>query len=32
VLKIPPAVGLSRAEIVAWMGPTVQRYLTAESP
>lgn len=32
VLKIPPAVGMSRAEIVAWMGPTVQRYLTAESP
>jgi len=32
VLKIPPAVGMSRAELVAWMGPTVQRYLTAESP
>ncbi|MFE0738505.1 MULTISPECIES: TetR family transcriptional regulator [Streptomyces] len=32
VLRLPPAVELTREEIVAWLGPTVQRYLTAESP
>jgi AcrR family transcriptional regulator len=32
VLRFPPAVGMSRAEVVAWLAPTVQRYLTAESP
>jgi AcrR family transcriptional regulator len=28
VLRVPPLVHLSRAEAVAWLGPTVQRYLT----
>lgn len=32
VLKFPPAVALAREEIVAWLGPTVQRYLTAPHP
>ncbi|CAL9570516.1 hypothetical protein SUDANB145_04815 [Streptomyces sp. enrichment culture] len=32
VLRIPPAVDLSEGEVVAWLGPTVQRYLTAPSP
>ncbi|MFH8566879.1 TetR family transcriptional regulator [Streptomyces sp. NPDC017993] len=32
VLHVPPAVGLSHDEVVAWLAPTVQRYLTAESP
>jgi AcrR family transcriptional regulator len=32
VLRIPPAVELSEGEVVAWLGPTVQRYLTAPSP
>lgn len=32
VLKFPPAVALSRAELADWVGPTVQRYLTAERP
>ncbi|MCZ9346828.1 TetR family transcriptional regulator [Streptomyces sp. TRM76130] len=32
ILRIPPAVDLSEGEIVAWLGPTVQRYLTAPSP
>ncbi|WP_329339143.1 TetR family transcriptional regulator [Streptomyces sp. NBC_00663] len=32
VLRIPPAVALHPEEIVAWLGPTVQRYLTAPSP
>lgn len=32
VLGFPPAARLSRDEIVAWLGPTVQRYLTAEQP
>lgn len=32
VLKLPPAVELSREEIVGWLGPVVQRYLTAEGP
>jgi len=29
VLKLPPVVGMSRDEIVAWLGPTIQRYLAA---
>jgi AcrR family transcriptional regulator len=32
VLRIPPAVALTREEIIAWLAPTVQRYLTAPSP
>lgn len=32
VLKLPPAVSMSQEEVVAWLAPTVQRYLTAESP
>jgi AcrR family transcriptional regulator len=32
VLLIPPAVALSEADIVSWLGPTVQRYLTAPDP
>lgn len=32
VLRIGPAVALNRQEIVAWLGPTVQRYLTAPNP
>jgi AcrR family transcriptional regulator len=27
VLRLPPVVKMSRAEIVDWVGPTVQRYL-----
>jgi AcrR family transcriptional regulator len=32
VLRMPPVVGLARAEIVMWLAPTIQRYLTAPSP
>jgi AcrR family transcriptional regulator len=32
VLRFPPTVALSREEIVAWLAPTVQRYLTAPHP
>ncbi|MFE9773106.1 TetR family transcriptional regulator [Streptomyces sp. NPDC005931] len=32
VLRLPPAVDLAREEIVAWLGPTLQRYLTAPHP
>ncbi|WP_330457871.1 TetR family transcriptional regulator [Streptomyces sp. NBC_00820] len=32
VLRLPPAVALSHQEVVAWVGPVVQRYLTAPSP
>ncbi|MFI7100131.1 TetR family transcriptional regulator [Streptomyces sp. NPDC050161] len=32
VLHLPPAVGLSHDEVVAWLAPTVERYLTAELP
>ncbi|MDR3081716.1 MAG: TetR family transcriptional regulator [Streptomyces sp.] len=32
VLKFPPAVGLAREEVVAWLAPTVRRYLTAPHP
>lgn len=32
VLRFPPAVELAREEVVAWLAPTVQRYLTAPHP
>ncbi|WP_125777708.1 TetR family transcriptional regulator [Antribacter gilvus] len=32
VLRFEPAVRLEREEIVDWLAPTVQRYLTAEAP
>ena len=32
VLRFPPTVALTREEIVAWLAPTVQRYLTAPAP
>jgi AcrR family transcriptional regulator len=32
VLRFPPAVAMEREEIVAWLAPTIQRYLTAERP
>ncbi|MEU9476599.1 TetR family transcriptional regulator [Streptomyces sp. NPDC048191] len=32
VLRLPPARELSREELLAWLSPTVQRYLTAPSP
>lgn len=32
VLRIPPAVALHREEVVAWLAPTLQRYLTAPNP
>ncbi|MDG4862134.1 TetR family transcriptional regulator, partial [Streptomyces sp. T-3] len=31
VLRFPPAAQMSREEVIAWLAPTVQRYLTAES-
>lgn len=32
VLRLPPAAGMTRQEVVDWLAPTVQRYLTAERP
>ncbi|MFB6878830.1 TetR family transcriptional regulator [Streptomyces sp. NPDC056323] len=32
VLRFEPAVEMSREEVIAWLAPTVQRYLTAEKP
>ncbi|MDH6215757.1 TetR family transcriptional regulator [Streptomyces pseudovenezuelae] len=32
VLRLPPVVALAREEIVAWLAPTIQRYLTRPSP
>jgi AcrR family transcriptional regulator len=32
VLRLPPVVTLHPKEIVAWLAPTVQRYLTAAHP
>lgn len=32
VLRVPSAVELAREEIVAWLGPALQRYLTAPHP
>lgn len=29
VLRLPPVVGMTRVEIVAWIAPTIQRYLTS---
>src|SRR4051812_34467009 len=31
VLKLPPVVGLTRAELIAWIAPTVQRYLVGSA-
>jgi AcrR family transcriptional regulator len=28
VLRLPPVVGMTRDEVVEWLGPTIQRYLT----
>ncbi|MFE6126906.1 TetR family transcriptional regulator [Streptomyces sp. NPDC056437] len=30
VLRFPPAVDMSREEVIGWLAPTIQRYLTAE--
>ncbi|MFF6778635.1 TetR family transcriptional regulator [Streptomyces sp. NPDC012637] len=32
VLRLGPLVEMGREDVVAWLGPTVQRYLTAEGP
>ncbi|MFJ3903137.1 TetR family transcriptional regulator [Streptomyces sp. NPDC090025] len=32
IVALGPVAGMTREEIVAWLGPTVQRYLTAEAP
>lgn len=32
LLRVPPAVRMSRKDVVAWLGPTVHRYLTAPHP
>jgi AcrR family transcriptional regulator len=32
VLKFPPSTALAREEVVAWLAPTLQRYLTAPHP
>jgi AcrR family transcriptional regulator len=32
VLVLPPVAAMSRDEVVTWLAPTIQRYLTAERP
>jgi AcrR family transcriptional regulator len=32
VLRLPPVVAMSRDQVVAWLAPTAQRYLTAPQP
>ncbi|MGO1849782.1 TetR/AcrR family transcriptional regulator [Microbacterium sp.] len=32
VLAFPPLASMSRAQIVAWLGPTIQHYLTGGEP
>jgi AcrR family transcriptional regulator len=32
VLRLPPVTAMERAELVRWLGPTIQRYLTAPRP
>ena len=29
VLRLPPVVGMSHDEVVGWLAPTIERYLTA---
>jgi AcrR family transcriptional regulator len=31
VLRLPPVVGLTRVELIEWLGPTLQRYATDAS-
>jgi hypothetical protein len=31
VLRLPPVATMGRDELVGWVGPTLQRYLTAEA-
>jgi AcrR family transcriptional regulator len=31
VLELPPVVAMTRAELIEWLGPTLQRYLDAPS-
>jgi Tetracyclin repressor-like, C-terminal domain len=28
VLRLPPVAAMERAEVIGWLGPTFQRYLT----
>ncbi|HEU0174221.1 MAG TPA: TetR family transcriptional regulator [Blastocatellia bacterium] len=30
VLRLPPVVSMGRAEVIGWLGPTFQRYLTGK--
>jgi hypothetical protein len=30
VIELPPIAGMARAEVVRWLGPTVQRYICGE--
>ncbi|NRQ40924.1 TetR/AcrR family transcriptional regulator [Nonomuraea sp. NN258] len=32
ILAFPPAAEMSKDELVAWVGPSIQRYLTADEP
>lgn len=32
VLRLPPVSGLSKAEVIAWIGPTLQHYLFGNPP
>lgn len=32
VLRLPPLASMSKNEVIAWLAPTVQRYLTAKPP
>lgn len=32
VLELPPVVTLTREQLIAWIGPTIQRYLTSTEP
>lgn len=32
VLAFPPLAAMSAAEVIAWLGPTIQRYLTGPAP
>jgi AcrR family transcriptional regulator len=31
VLRLPPLVAMTRNEMIAWLGPTIQRYITGSS-
>jgi AcrR family transcriptional regulator len=32
IFKLPPVAAMTRSQVIEWIGPTLQRYLTAKAP